>query len=280
MLESMHYNDHSNLSMNITILANRDIASNFAINNMLEQLAEHKISIFLSSKVGGKADKPEELQRLKFFEQDLFNQIISPLMNKAELPSSKYLSFAQISDKLEGRVAELNNINCESGLDILATQQPELIVSIRFGVIIKADVIAIPKHGVINLHSGVLPNYRGVMASFWALLNDEPQLGTTLHFINDATIDTGEIIATSLIKAQVEQSYLWHVLELYKQGAQLIIETIQKISNDQPLLTYPQATAGNYYTFPKQVDLDNFKNAGKTLVAEAELMEFLNHYYL
>jgi methionyl-tRNA formyltransferase len=266
--------------MNITILANRDIASNFAINSMLEQLSEHRLSIFLSSKVGGKADKPEELQRLKFFEQDLFNQIMSPLMNKAEPQSSKYLSFAQISDKLDGRLVELNNINSESGLEILAAQQPELIISIRFGVIIKADVIAIPKHGVINLHSGVLPDYRGVMASFWALLNDEQQLGTTLHFINDATIDTGEIIATSLIKAQPDKSYLWHVLELYKQGSQLIVNAIKQISNHQPLPTYPQIAGGNYYTFPKQVDLNKFKNAGKTLVAEAELMEFLNHYYL
>lgn len=280
MLESIHSHYYSNLSMNITILANRDIASNFAINSMLEQLSEHRISIFLSSKVGGKGDKPEELQRLKFFEQDLFNQIISPLMNKAEPQPSKYLSFAQISDKIDGRLAELNNINSESGLETLAAQQPELIISIRFGVIIKADAIALPKHGVINLHSGVLPDYRGVMASFWALLNDEQQLGTTLHFINDATIDTGEIIATSLIKTQPKQSYLWHVLELYKQASQLIIDAIIQISNDKPLPTYPQTAGGNYYTFPKQADLDRFKNAGKTIVAEAELMAFLNHYYL
>jgi methionyl-tRNA formyltransferase len=74
---------------------------------------------------------------------------------------------------------------------------------------------------VINLHSGLLPNYRGVMATFWTLLNGDKQLVTSLHFIDDSTIDTGGIIANSTLLVQQDESYLWHVLSLYIWGVSI-----------------------------------------------------------
>ena len=72
----------------------------------------------------------------------------------------------------------------------------DLLISIRFGQIFKAEAIAQPRTGIINLHSGLLPEYKGVMASFWSLLNEEPRLGTTLHWITDKKIDSGALIST------------------------------------------------------------------------------------
>jgi methionyl-tRNA formyltransferase len=66
--------------LKITILANRDIASNFAINTLLPCLSGHETTVFLSSKAGGGGGKPGPLQRLQFFEQTLFNDLIFPLL--------------------------------------------------------------------------------------------------------------------------------------------------------------------------------------------------------
>ena len=46
--------------------------------------------------------------------------------------------------------------------------------------ILKAAAIQIPRHGVLNLHSGLLPAYKGLMATFWATLNGEEEIGCTL----------------------------------------------------------------------------------------------------
>jgi methionyl-tRNA formyltransferase len=67
-------------------------------------------------------------------------------------------------------VQQINSPEVINGLKELA---PALIVSIRFGGILKEKVINIPTKGIINLHSGILPRYKGVMATFWAMKNND-----------------------------------------------------------------------------------------------------------
>jgi methionyl-tRNA formyltransferase len=70
--------------MNITLLANRDLASNLALNQLLPRLSEqHQLRVFLSSQVGSAANLPEPLRLLKFFEQTLFNDILFPALDGA-----------------------------------------------------------------------------------------------------------------------------------------------------------------------------------------------------
>lgn len=61
--------------------------------------------------------------------------------------------------------------------------------------LIKGSLLKMGKHGIVNLHGGLSPHYRGADCTFWALYNGEPdQVGCTLHFINEG-IDTGKLIA-------------------------------------------------------------------------------------
>lgn len=90
--------------------------------------------------------------------------------------------------------------------------------------------------GVINLHSGLLPAYQGVMATFWALLNKEQRIGTTLHFIEDSTIDTGAIISQSLVDANYGESYLWNVLHIYKAGCANVLSATEVIQAGNALI--------------------------------------------
>lgn len=264
--------------MKITILANKDIASNFAINKLLTQLSAHDITIFLSAKVGGNNHKPKHLEQLKFFEQDLFNQLIFPLLT-SDTTNGKYRSFDQISTIFSRPILELNNINTNPELNVFKASEPDLVISIRYGVILKNEVISVPRYGVINLHSGLLPNYRGVMATFWALLNGETEIGSTLHFINDSNIDTGDIIATSSMSIEKKKSYLWHVLALYKGGCELIIDNVEKLEKNEKIQTLPQPLEGNYYSFPQEVDLQSFYAKDLILYDESELIAFIRDYY-
>ena len=140
--------------------------------------------------------------------------------------------------------------------------------------------LKIPKYGVINLHSGLLPDYRGVMASFWAMLNQEKIIGTTLHYIDDSSIDSGRIIANSYFNVVKGKSYLWHVLSLYQKGVKLIAETINKIDAKQQFKVYNQESTGSYYTFPNKDSLNQFFELGLDLVDEKDYLEFIqSHYY-
>lgn len=270
--------------MKITILANKDIAANVALNLLLPQLSAHEVRVFLSSKVGGNGDKPAALKTLAFFEQTLFNERLSPLLSPLLAPepgSGRYGTFGQFDDWLQQPVATLNRINSADGLATIGQSQPDVIISIRYGGILKAAVIAIPRFGVINLHSGLLPHYRGVMATFWALLHDEKTIGTTLHTIDDSGIDSGDIIAQSRFGVDRSKSYLWHVLQLYHGGCELILNAIDTINAGSPLVRRPQPQGGHYFGFPTTDDLLAFADKGLVLVDEQEIDTFIkSHYFL
>lgn len=60
--------------------------------------------------------------------------------------------------------------------------------------IIKPRLISIPKLGMINAHTSILPEYRGSRSEFWQCYNEDYRnVGVTLHFI-DAGVDTGKIL--------------------------------------------------------------------------------------
>lgn len=69
----------------------------------------------------------------------------------------------------------------------------DLFVSMSFNQIFNAEILGVPKYGVINCHAGKLPFYRGRNILNWALINDEEEFGITVHFV-DQGIDTGDII--------------------------------------------------------------------------------------
>lgn len=264
--------------MNITVLANKDLASNFALNRLLPALTpQHKVSVFLSSRVGGNTQAPIELQQLKFFEQVLFNELLFPALAQ----SAKHgvlQSFEALARHLDIPIVELNKINSEQGLATLAASQPDLILSIRYGGILREHAIATSRFGVLNLHSGRLPAYRGVMATFFAMLNGEQEIGTTLHSIQDAGIDTGDVLGQTHVQLDYSHAYLWNVLQLYPAGVDMMLAAVDKISLGETLAAQPQSSGGNYYSFPTPAQLQQFGESGCRLYDIQEVVEFAKQY--
>jgi methionyl-tRNA formyltransferase len=266
--------------MNITLLVNRDLASNLALNHLLPRLAgQHRLRVFLSDKVGGTGQRPQPLQELQFFEQTLFNALLFPALERGEErgeaneASAGLLTFKQLQLYTAAPIGSLNNINSPDSLEILRQSEPNLIVSVRYGGILREEAIAIPSLGVINLHSGLLPEYRGVMATFRALLNDEPEIGTTLHYIVDSGIDTGPIIEYSTVPVAAGKSYLWHVLRLYPAACHKLAQVIDVIDRGERPAQQPQTAGGQYYSFPTEQELKAFEQSGHCLYQLDEIVE-------
>jgi len=83
----------------------------------------------------------------------------------------------------------------QPSVSALADQlKPDIIAVFGTGLI-RGPLLGAGRLGIINLHGGLSPHYRGSDCTFWALYNGEPdQVGCTLHFI-DPGIDTGNLIA-------------------------------------------------------------------------------------
>ncbi|SEL48689.1 methionyl-tRNA formyltransferase [Colwellia chukchiensis] len=260
--------------MKIILLLNNDIASNFALNLLLPSLAAHQVQVFLSSKVGGNSARPQALQELALFEQTGIYQALAQSKT-----ASAFKTYADIRQQYPIAIDTLNDINSRAGIAKIKAAAADLIISIRYGVILKPPVIALAKHGVINLHSGQLPAYRGVMATFWALLNGEKKLATSLHFIDDNSIDTGDIIGYSSLAVQQGHCYLWHVLSLYIGGCQLLSKAITGIASGKALSTTKQASQGQYYSFPDAEQVNRFIRQCGALYEPQALIKLLTEHH-
>jgi methionyl-tRNA formyltransferase len=91
-------------------------------------------------------------------------------------------------------VLEVPHINDRRVVELAERLGPDIIAV--FGTsLIKGPLLKMGRQGIVNLHGGLSPEYRGADCTFWALYNGEPEkVGCTLHFI-DKGIDTGNLIA-------------------------------------------------------------------------------------
>lgn len=241
--------------MKITIFTNRDLASHIALTRLVKGLSDHQLSIFMSEKVGADHRLPQPLIDLAAFEKRQIAAAEMSFDDLARLAGCELQGFADID----------NRVNGPEGLARIRASAPELIISVRFGLIIRDAVIAIPQYGVINLHSGVLPSYRGVMATFRAMLNNESEIGSTLHYIQDAGVDTGDIISISRIPVDADKSYLANVLNLYAGGCAQIFQAVAQIQSGQVIDKQRQQGPAGYYSFPADDELEIFFAQGYRL---------------
>jgi len=101
----------------------------------------------------------------------------------------------------------IKKIACEQGMAVLQPERirepgfsaafsrlsADLAVVAAYGQIIPGRLLDMPRHGFINVHSSLLPAYRGAAPVNWALINGDRQTGVTIMQLDEG-MDTGDII--------------------------------------------------------------------------------------
>ena len=108
--------------------------------------------------------------------------------------------------------------------------KPDLIMSIGWRRLIPKSVFQIPRFKTINLHDGLLPQYRGFAPINWAIINGETEIGVTIHYI-DESADTGDIILQKQITIDNEKTAKEAYDELLDLSSTMIHQTIELIEN-------------------------------------------------
>ena len=157
----------------------------------------------------------------------------------------------------------LNGVNHAESLKIIQSYKPDLLVSLAGNEIFKQPLIDSAKHGIINLHSALLPKYRGLMPSFWVLRYNEEKTGVSVFFVDEG-IDSGPIVVQKEmpITDRTQAELIW---DLKYRGADSIVEACNLISEhgeNTPTLGNDQKDM-TYYSRPTKEDVKAFKSLGK-----------------
>jgi methionyl-tRNA formyltransferase len=132
---------------------------------------------------------------------------------------------------------------------------PDLLIVAAYGQIIPKHILEIPKHGSINLHSSLLPKYRGASPIQAALLNDEKETGVTIMRM-DEKLDHGAIYSQTKVAIEENDNYSSLHEKLATTAAELLAKTIPQILDN--LLT-PKEQDHSQATIVTNINRDHAK---------------------
>ena len=266
--------------MRILCCVNRDIESNYALNLLLPELtrAKHTTRVILSEHVGNQK-APAAIGALRSVEQTIPNAMLFPLVSRCVPLSGRSLTFDELHSYCDGAQLRAVNLNAAEGIELLDSFAPDVVVTIRYGHILRDRAIGHTKHGVINLHSGLLPQYRGILSTLYAMANGDADIGCTLHWIVDPGIDSGPIIAIARRPVEQGRSLLWHILSLYPLGVPLIVEALRRLTSGEPVPRQAQTSlGGTYRSTPTATDVDALTARGIELFDADDLREMFTRF--
>lgn len=135
------------------------------------------------------------LPSLKWIYENTDLQLIVTKEDKINARGKKIVLSAVKEFALENEISYIqpSSLKDESVYNKLKEIDPDLIVVVAYGKIIPKNIIDLPKLGIINVHSSILPKYRGASPIHSALINGDDKTGVSIMFINEG-LDTGDVL--------------------------------------------------------------------------------------
>lgn len=112
-----------------------------------------------------------------------------------------------------------------TALALIRELAPDLIVVAAYGRILPQDILDCPPMGCINVHSSLLPKYRGAAPINWAILNGDRETGVTIMHMA-AALDAGDVIAQAVIPIEPDETASDLTARLAELGGKLLVETV------------------------------------------------------
>ena len=110
-------------------------------------------------------------------------------------------------------------------IDLVRSWNPQVIVVAAYGQILPQALLEIPSHGCLNIHTSLLPRWRGAAPIQWAIASGDAETGVTLMRM-DAGLDTGPIVSMARTPIRPEDDSAALHDRLAQLGGDLLIDTL------------------------------------------------------
>jgi len=147
-----------------------------------------------------------------------------------------------MAESLSIPVLQPSRARNEEFIEQLRALRPELIAVAAYGQILPAAILDLPPLGCLNVHTSLLPKYRGAAPIQWAILNGEEETGVTIMKM-DVGLDTGAIVTQERTPIRPEDNAATLHDRLAEIGAELLVRTIPDYTGGK-FLPQPQPAEG------------------------------------
>lgn len=131
--------------------------------------------------------------------------------------------------------------------ELLHSLKPDVLVVVAYGRILPEDALSVPTYGAVNVHSSLLPKYRGAAPVQWAVLNGDTVTGVSTMYLAPE-MDTGDVIFT--VKTEIGEFETSGELfdRLMVMGAELLHKTLRAIENGTAPRSKQDESQASYVT--------------------------------
>lgn len=132
-----------------------------------------------------------------------------------------------------------------AALEIIRSLDPELIVVAAYGRLLPDEILDYPAKGCINVHSSLLPKYRGAAPINWAILNGERETGVTIMYMA-SELDAGDVITRRATPIGPNETAEELFARLAVLGAELLTDVLQSMEEGTVSRTPQNDAAATY----------------------------------
>jgi methionyl-tRNA formyltransferase len=130
------------------------------------------------------------------------------------------------------RIEQPERLSDPASLELLRTSEPEVIVVVSYGQILRKLVLDLPPLGCLNVHGSLLPRHRGASPIQSAILAGDATSGVTVIRM-DAGVDTGPIVAAASEPVRERDTYVTLHDRLAALGGSLIAPAIRGLASGE-----------------------------------------------
>ena len=192
----------------------------------------------MTSDSSNKKGAPESLRVAVFAKGDRALACLSALaksefeISAVVIPSTEKnrLIFSELAKQNAAHFAVLDDPNSSQGVSILEEGMADLAILAGYPAIVRKKFLETPRLGVINLHAGKLPHYRGSSPLNWAIINDEDKISISIIKVDEG-VDTGPIFAEQVIELSERMTIDDVHQEANKHFPRLLLQVLRGIEH-------------------------------------------------
>ena len=158
-----------------------------------------------------------------------------------------------------------DSVNAPAYVARVRSLQPDIIVSVAAPEIFRAELLGTARLGCINLHSGRLPRYRGMMPTFWQMVNGEPSVTISVHEMAEE-LDAGAVLGTRTAPIEPGTTLAEMMTSGKREGATLMIQVLRELAAGTAERRPLDMQEASYFSFPKRGDALELRRRGHPLI--------------
>lgn len=249
--------------MQLTLCVKRDLHGCIFLNKLLPQLAGHQISVLLSEKYRPAEGGIAALAEMAFLERNLPIDTLFPLIDSAVAAgqmAGEWLTFKGLQKKYGFSLSTVTDRpQLAAELEML---RPELVISARFSHIFTPAMLALVKHGIINIHPAALPSFAGLFGPMRTLAEGHGSFTCAVHLV-DQGIDSGPLLHVASLPVKPGEALLHQIADIYPLAIPFLLEAIACLSRAEALALVGQdSSARRYRSFPSTAEVAAFVAGG------------------